>query len=387
MLTFKSMGALRVLRAISLATIGLLAFGQQPDNSRAPAGSPTPGSTVPPRSFTTTAEDESATFRTSVKTILVPVTVLDRSGGLVDNVEPGRFHLFDNNKEQKIAVDVTVQPLSIVIAVQQSDRVEAVLNQIHRIGPMIQPILSGNDGLAAVISFDSRIQLKQDFTNDPDKLDKAVQNIHAGNTPSRMIDAVETGVQMLKQQPPTRRRIIVLISETRDVASEARLRETLIAAQLANVTIYTVDISRIVTSLTSKPQPPQISAIPPAAYNLPGGVPNTPTTVEHLGMPGNRVEVVPVLKELYLGAKRIFVDNPAEIFTEQTGGEQFTFKKERGLEDAISSLGREIHTQYLLSYSPNNLTEDGFHQIRVDVDMPDLVIRTRPGYYLAGVGK
>ena len=334
-------------------------------------------------------EDQAAAdttlFRTSVRSVLVPVTVLDRSGAIVDGIESGRFHLYDNNHVQKIAVDVSTQPISMVIAIQQSDRVEAVLNQIHKIGPMIQPLLTGDNGEAAVISFDSRIQKKQDFTSDTDLITKAINNIHAGNTPNRLIDAVEEGVQMLKARPANRRRIILLISETRDVSSEARLRETLIGAQLSNVTTYIVDISRIVTNLTSKAQPPTTNPIDPAAYNLPGGAVNTPTSVAQASQIGNRVEFVPMLKEIYLGTKRIFVENPAEVFTEGTGGAQFTFKKERGLEDAIASVGREIHSQYLITYSPDDLKEDGFHQIRVDVDLPDLVIRTRPGYYLASI--
>ena len=201
-----------------------------------------------------------------------------------------------------------------------------------------------------------------------------------------MIDAVEHGVQMLKQRPPQRRRIILLISETRDVSSEARLRETLIAAQLNNVTIYTVDISRMVTSLSSKPIPPAMDPMPPAGYSLPGGRPSTPTTTNQVYQTGNRAEFVPALKEIFFGVKRVFVDNPAEFFTDGTGGAQYSFKKERGLEDAVESLGREIHNQYLLTYAPNDVNEDGFHQIRVDVDLPGLLVRTRPGYYLAGLG-
>lgn len=375
---------MKAARFLLLTCLGMA--GGMPGLHAQQEGAPQQAPPNKPEPLDIDAETETATFKTNVRNILAPVTVLDRSGALVDGIEPGRFHLFDNNKEQKIAVDVSAEPLSMVIAVQQSDRVEAVLTQIHKIGPLIQPLVTGDNGEAAIISFDSRIQLKQDFTNDPDKLDKAIKSIHAGNTPNRMIDAVETGVQMLKRRQGNRRRVILLISETRDVSSEARVRETLIAAQLANVTVYTVDISQIVTKLTSRAQPPPVDPMPPAAYNLPGGFPSTPTTVQHMGGPGDRVEFLPVMKEIYLGAKRIFVDNPAEVFTDGTGGAQFTFKKERGLEDAISAVGREIHSQYLISYPPNDLTEDGFHQIRVDVDMPDLVVRTRPGYYLAGVG-
>ena len=376
------MKAARLLLSLSLSTFLLAAQTPPatPSMPDKPVGSPE--ATVPD-----SAENEATDFRTSVRNITAPVIVLDKSGAIVDGIEPGRFHLYDDNKPQNINVDVSVQPLSIVIAVQQSDRVDAVLSQIHKIGPMIQPLVTGDNGDAAVISFDSRIQDKTDgFTNDPDKIEKAIKSIHSGNTPSRMIDAVERGVQMLKNKPPNRRRIILLISETRDNSSEARLRETLIAAQLNNVTVYTVDISRIVTSLLTKQQPPAMDPLPPAAYNLPGPTPSTPTSVAQATQIGNRVEFVPMLKEIYQGGKRIFVENPAQVFTDGTGGAQFTFKKERGLEDAIASFGREIHSQYLITYRPNDSNIDGFHQIRVDVDLPDLIVRTRPGYYLAGLG-
>ena len=390
MLLLKRMSSTRLPLALCLGSLLMISTAGAQDAPATPSmpDKPAPSvTTAPAPTVPDTAEEEASLFRSSVRNITAPVIVLDKSGAIVDGIEPGRFHLYDNGKPQKINVDVSVQPLSIVIAIQQSDRVDAVLSQIHRIGPMIQPLVTGDNGEAAVISFDSRIQDKTDgFTNDPDKLQKAIQGIHSGNTPSRMIDAVERGIQMLKNKPPNRRRIILLISETRDVSSEARLRETLIAAQLNNVTVYTIDISRIVTSLITKPQPPTMSQLPPAAYNLPGPGPSTPTSVNQATQIGNRVEFVPLFKELYQGTKRIFVDNPAEVFTEGTGGAQFTFKRERGLEDAIESLGREIHSQYVITYRPDDSNIDGFHPIRVDVDLPDLIVRTRPGYYLAGLG-
>ena len=50
----------------------------------------------------------------------------------------------------------------------------------------------------------------------------------------------------------------------------------------------------------------------------------------------------------------------------------------------ISGIGDELHSQYLLSYSPNNQTEGGFHEIKVVVNRPKLEVRTRPGYWVAG---
>jgi hypothetical protein len=55
------------------------------------------------------------------------------------------------------------------------------------------------------------------------------------------------------------------------------------------------------------------------------------------------------------------------------------------VERAIADIGEELHSQYLLSYNPNNKIEGGFHKIRVEVNRPNLRVRTRDGYWLAAV--
>ena len=52
----------------------------------------------------------------------------------------------------------------------------------------------------------------------------------------------------------------------------------------------------------------------------------------------------------------------------------------------MSDLGKELHSQYMLSYSPDpqTQTEAGFHKIRVEVNHPRLDIRARTGYYWGG---
>ena len=60
----------------------------------------------------------------------------------------------------------------------------------------------------------------QDFTNDPDKIKVAIDKINAGNSGTRMIDAVDRGVYMLRKRPPNNRKIVLLVSETRDEGSE-----------------------------------------------------------------------------------------------------------------------------------------------------------------------
>jgi VWFA-related protein len=192
-------------------------------------------------------------FRTSVEVVTAPVTVLDRDGNYVNGLQPNQFHLYDNDKEQNIQVDVSYQPISLVICLQANAHVDSILPQIRNIGNLIEPLVIGDQGEAAVIAFDHRIRVLQDFTNDSAKVTDAIKKISAGSTSSRMIDAVDEAIRMLRSRPQNRRRIVMLVSETRDIASEGRLRESLMAAQLFNVTVYTVDISRLVTTLMAKP--------------------------------------------------------------------------------------------------------------------------------------
>jgi hypothetical protein len=78
------------------------------------------------------------------------------------------------------------------------------------------------------------------------------------------------------------------------------------------------------------------------------------------------------------------VDNPTEVFAKGTGGQEFSFLKEKGMEDAIQRISQEIHSQYLISYHPNDSDEGGFHEIAVRAECSGCIATTRPGYYLGG---
>jgi VWFA-related protein len=322
-------------------------------------------------------------FKTSVTNIVAPVLVTDRSGNIIDGLQPPQFHLFDNNKEQNIQVDVSFEPVSVVVAIEASDRMDAILSQVRHLGTLM-PLVVGDHGEAAVLAFDSRLRIMQDFTSDADKVKVAIEKINAGNSSSRMIDAVEKSVFMLRNRPRDNRKIVLLVSETRDKASEGRLREALIDAQLSNVFIYTVDITQLAVRLTEKPTPPRPDPIDVTARPGVLGNPSTPTTAAQGYGVQNEVQFAPLLQEIYKDTKRIFVESPSEVFAKGTGGAQFSFVKQRGLEEAVQRISQEIRSQYLISYNPNNKGEPGFHAISVTLDNPRYIGKTRPGYWLGG---
>ena len=322
----------------------------------------------------------------TVENVVAPVLVFDKQGSYVNSIRPDQFHLYDNTKEQNISVDVVYQPISLVIAIQANSHVEQLLPHVQKIGNLITPLLIGDQGEAALIAYDARIRVLQDFTSDPDKITQQVKKIYPGSTSNRLVDAVVEGTRMLTTRPKNRRRILIVIGETRDVGSEGRSREALLGLQFANVLFYGVDMSRFMNVLTA-PQPVGRSDnLPPAMHPMPSGVPATPTTVAQLyGTNGGTAEFIPLMVEVFKDVKAIFKDNPIEVFTKGTGGSEFGFHGQRSLEEAIQKAGEELHSQYTISYNPNNKDEGGFHHIVVQVGgHPEVErVQTRPGYWLA----
>lgn len=369
-----------MLRFFALTLLcGLLVAQQSTPPSQPPPPPKAPGAAPAPQ------DDDLVKFIGGVEEITTPALVFDRSGQYVNGLIPNQFRLFDNGKEQRnIHVEVTYTPISLVICIQSNSHVEGLMSQVNKIGNLITPLIIGDAGEAAVIAYDGRIRRLQEFTSDPEKIKEQIRKITPGSSSNRMIDAVVEGTRMLRTRPKDRRRIMLLIGETRDLSSESRAREALYGLQISNVMFYAVDMSRFMTTLTAPPPVPRPDTLPPAMHNLPGGVAATPTTVaQTYGYNGGRAEFVPAFVEIFRDVKAIFKDNPVELFTKGTGGSEFGFHSQKTLEEAISRIGEELHSEYLITYNPDNTEEGGFHTIQVDIPTrPDVKkVQTRPGYW------
>ena len=332
-----------------------------------------------------TKTQDLTTFTVTLQQVLAPVYVIDHNHNVINGLQPNQFRLYDNGKEQNLtSVDVTYTPISMVVAIQANSLADKILPQVNRIGAMLKPIVLGAQGEAAVIAYDSRVRLVQPFSSDADDITKAIKNIKPGSNPSRTIDAIEQSVFLLHHRDPKRRRILLLIGEGRDDGSLARSRETLEKVQLANVTVYWIDMSHLIGRLTAPAPDPRPDNSPPAMHPMPGGVPATPTTVDQAyGTNGGSAEFLPLLEEIFRDVKNIFKVPPATLYTKGTGGNQFSFATQKGLESAISEIGDQLHSQYLITYTPNNKEDGGFHHITVDVIGHDYVCQTRVGYYMS----
>ena len=322
-------------------------------------------------------------FRITVSEVVVPVTVMTRGGTYVSGLEATDFRLYDNEKLQDIRLDVTYNPISMVVAIQRNSDVQGLLPQVTKIGNMLEAMVIGEHGEAALLAFDHRLKWLTEFTNDGAKFSEALQGLMPGSSSSRLIDAVFESINKLRNRPEDHRKILLLISEVRDKSSEGRVRDALIEAEFQNVIVYTINMNRAMAAFTKKAPPPRPDPFPVASRSMPAGVvAATPHNVNQL-RGDQSLNFVPVITEIFTQVKGIFIPNQAEVFTRYTGGREYSFATLSGLEEALSDLGEELQSQYILSYSPNNMDEGGYHEIRVEVNRPALEVRTRPGYWMA----
>jgi len=167
-----------------------------------------------------------------------------------------------------------------------------------------------------------------------------------------MHDAVGESVRLLGERQTARRRALLLIGEAKDHDSEMSLLRAAEAAQAANVQVYAVTYSRLVTAFTTR---------------------------EQIRGTGPGVDILGGLREL----SRLGSANSAAELARMTGGMTQSFARLSGLERVLTALSDELHQQYVLSFVPADARAGEFRAIRVEVPgWPGAVLRHRPGYWM-----
>jgi VWFA-related protein len=330
--------------------------------------------------FTLSLAAQDPTFDVQSRVVSIPVTVTDKEGRLVNGLEPPDFVLLDKGRPVKTNVDsfaTGVAPIALVVAVQSSGISAAVLVKVQKIGSMIQPLITGQRGCAALVSFAERVEWLQECTSDQDALARAFAKLEPGEERrARMLDAVHEATKRLRARRNVRK-VLFLVSESRDRDSETDLESAVLAAEAAGVSVYAATYSAFQTAFTARPsdveRPPKPKGPPEPAKEQ-----QSPRATER-GIPSadQRVDLLAGLGEL----ARLKKPNTTQILTGRTGGAVFAFHRQKGLEDAIEKLGTELHSQYLLSFIPDT-RQPGFHRVDVQVTRRgDFRIRARPGYW------
>jgi VWFA-related protein len=279
-----------------------------------------------------------------------------QQGDFIYGLKASRFVITDNGIPQRVRLEEAPEQtgLSLVVVVQCSRAAALESAKLTGLYTMIEDITGAAPREVAVLSYGAKPSLLGDFTSNPQKLSAAVSAIKpCADGGAATYDAVEYATQLLENRENHYRRIILLISETRDHGSRTTPEEVI--AELG-------ETNTVVNSVAYSPARDQfLNDLKPDGYGS-----------THV------MQLTPLL----FMAINAMKENASSELAELSGGEYLNFTTRKGFDQALGHLANQVHNFYLLSFQPQNTPAAGYHTLRVSVpDNPDALIRNRTSYW------
>ena len=305
--------------------------------------------------LTCCAFPQETTLRTQANVVLIPALVKDREGAVVYGLKAQDFIVVDDGAEQSVRLDEATegQPISLVVVIQRGRRASYEFPRMHGLNSMLDPLFSQGTARVAIVEFDREVELTRPFTKDPSLIAADLTNLQPGNGGAAILDAVSYSINLLKQEAEERQRILLLISETRDHGSHARIDDVVAAIGQANALMYALAFS------------PGLSNILDTARGT---------------NKGEMHEGVNFLDLMYRTAQAMRKNVPSTIAF-MTGGEYELFATRQKFDLRMNEFTNHLHSRYLLSIAPKN-PHSGLHQIGVRLKDPAIgTVLARSSYW------
>ena len=300
---------------------------QQPSAAN-PIPGPLPDQQLPP------------TIRVNTSVVLVPTLVEKPSGEVVYGLAEKDFTLEDNGVKQNIHVDddLDTQPVSLIVCIQRGRSSVLEFDKLARLGPLLDLFTAGGRGEVALVEFDSKPLYREGFSRDTANITDDLQQLKPGDGGAAIFDAVGYSVDLLEHRPPDHRRVLLLISESRDHGSKTVSAQDLVERIGTSNTL--------VLSLTYSPT---------KAGLMDWGKGN--------GEGGSSMNILAPLIMAIAAVHK----NAARELAVMSGGEYAAFTREKAFQDRVDELASHARNRYILSFRPTELTP-GLHNIQVKLN-------------------
>ena len=347
------------------------------------------------------SDQPAATLKVQAREVLLPVTVRDKHGALVTSLTASDFTLNEDNRPQVIKSFTRESnlPFRLGLLADTSRSMSGAMDSERKAVDKFVDLMLPADAKdakagdqAVLIHFDREVELLEDFTNSRDKLHKEIDELgptragrddpqgpettgdaHGEKAHSRggtqLYDAIFLASdELMKSQ--TGRKALVLFSDGVDRGSKETLNEAVDSAERANLSVYTIYFKG--------EQERTDNGFPGGHHG--GGYPGGGYPGGGGGWPGGGGGRRGGSSEPQVDGKKIM-----EQIATRTGGRYFEAKKKDNLDEIYGQIAEELRGQYLLSYTPDQMDNDGgYHKIALKAKNDDLTVVTREGYYAPG---
>lgn len=306
------------------------------------------------------AQDEDP-IRVDTTIVRLNVGVVDQKGHPVTSLNRANFEVFEDGVKQEITrFEPTEAPFSVVLMLDMSGSTLSFRPVIRQSAFRFLDALSPNDRVA-VVEFYDKINLRNDFTTDRATIVNSI-NVSNGRGKTYLYKALDFALEKLSKEKSRRKAIIVLTDgiDTQVKDKDRDLLDKVPDAQIAS-TLKT-DGSEILTSVLNRADSQGVTIYP---LGLP------------TGDPLKLADPTPRQLAMYKAAR-----DRLQFVADRTGG---TFNAINRLEEMgrlYAQVAADLRTLYTVEYQPSNTKRDNkWRAIRIDVRNPDLISRTRQGYY------
>jgi Ca-activated chloride channel family protein len=267
-------------------------------------------------------------FKVSTNTVALYATVMDADKRLVPDLVEDDFEVYDNGKLQTItSFDNKPLPITVVVMLDSSGSMTLALDMVKAAAEQfLLRMMPEDQGMVG--AFNDKIQFIPDaFTSSRDELIRSLKNLDFGY-PTRLYDAVSESMGQLKGIPG--RKVILVFTDGDDNASKVGSGDVTDRARIEDVMIYSVGLENVY-------------------FNGQQKVRSSPDR----------------------GLKRM---------SEETGGGFFLLKKTDELGPTFTRVAQELHSQYVLGFTPQTL--DGkIHKLDLKIKQkPSMIARARKSY-------
>ncbi len=304
--------------------------------------------------------EDGEVIKVATNLVTIPVSVSDREGFYVPSLGLANFTIFEDGVEQKIEYFGTSdKPFTVVLLIDVSPSTSYKIEDIQAAATAFVQQLLPHDQVM-VIEFDSSVDVLTEPTGDREKIFKAIRKTGFGNGTS-LYQAVDFTLRKRLDKIEGRKAIVLFTDGVDTTSRGAGYQSTLEDAEESEAVIFPIYYNTFLQNI-----------------GIGGG--NGPmTTTPTLGLPGSigGVRATQQVSEDY-GRGRTYLTQLAQV----SGGKLFRAESTPGgLTAAFESIAEELRRQYVLGYYPETTGEPGDRRtIRVRVDRPKLVVRSRDSY-------
>jgi len=350
----------------------ILGGSNYPNNNR-PSSQPKQEPTAGPEEV-----DAGDVVRVNTTLVTVPVSVMDRDGRYVPNLNKEDFRIWEDGVEQQVAFFASVdKPFSVVLMLDTSPSTQFRLEDIQDAAITFVNQLRPDDKVM-VVSFNDDIKMLSDLTSDRFKLQRAIQRAHTGDG-TRLYDAVDVVINQRLNRLDGRK-AIVLFTDGVDTTSKRATYETNITdAQELDALIYPVqyDTSRDLNNGSiGYPSGGQIDVwgqILGGIFGGGGGMGGGRRGGGGYPSPGGR-----------RGGSRSDYSIGGQYLrelAESSGGRTYQADSLQNMSSAFGNVAEELRRQYTIGYYPKRSPQPGQRrQIKVRANEPNLAVRARDSY-------